>query len=95
MIEKKAMALEAAGQKIDREILDCLEHIVLAHHGQYEFGSPKLPMTAEAYLISFLDNIDAKINQVTGKIESEPGEANWTSFIKSLDSKIYRKKVVD
>ncbi|MEN6384350.1 MAG: HD domain-containing protein [Phycisphaerales bacterium] len=95
MIEKKASALQAAGQKIDREILDCLEHIVLAHHGQYDFGSPKLPMTAEAFLISFLDNIDAKINQVTGKIESEPGEANWTSFIKSLDSKIYRKKVVD
>jgi hypothetical protein len=37
----------------------------------------------------------SKINQVTGKIDNEPGDANWTSFIKSLDSKIYRKKVVD
>jgi 3'-5' exoribonuclease len=95
MIEKKAMALQAAGQKINKEILDSIEHIVLAHHGQYEFGSPKLPMTAEAFLISFLDNIDAKINQVTGKIENEPGDTNWTAFIKGLDSKIYRKRVVD
>lgn len=95
MVEKKAMALEAKGQQINREILDSLEHIILAHHGEYEFGSPKLPMTAEAFLVGFLDNIDAKINQVTGKIDNEPGDANWTAFIKSLDSKIYRKRVVD
>lgn len=95
MVEKKAEALKAAGQKIDREILDSIEHIILSHHGQYEFGSPKLPMTAEAFLVSYLDNIDAKINQVTGKIENEPGDTNWTAFIKGLDSKIYRKRVVD
>jgi len=95
MLEKKAATLEAAGQKVDKDVLEVLEHIVLAHHGQYEFGSPKLPMTAEAFLISYLDNIDAKINQVTGKIENEPGDANWTGFIKGLDSKIYRKRVVD
>ncbi len=91
MVEKKAAELE----NVNREIIESLEHIILAHHGQYEFGSPKLPMTAEAFLVSFLDNIDAKINQVTGKIESEPGDSNWTAFIKGLDSKIYRKKVVD
>jgi len=95
MVEKKADALEKTGQKIDREVLESLEHIILSHHGQYEFGSPKLPMTAEAFLISYLDNIDAKINQVTEKIESEPGESNWTGFVKALESKLYRKKVVD
>ncbi|MCE5340702.1 MAG: HD domain-containing protein [Planctomycetaceae bacterium] len=95
MVERKAVAMEAAGKEVNREILQSLEHIILAHHGEYEFGSPKLPMTAEAFLVGFLDNIDAKINQVTGKIDSEPGDANWTAFIKSLDSKIYRKRVVD
>ncbi len=95
MVERKAANLQSAGHKINREILDCLEHIILSHHGQYEFGSPKLPMTAEAFLVSYLDNIDAKVNQVTGKIESEPGESNWTAFVKGLDSKIYRKRVVD
>ncbi|HBG27544.1 MAG TPA: hypothetical protein DDX75_10660 [Phycisphaerales bacterium] len=91
MVEKKAAELT----EVNREIIECLEHIILSHHGQYEFGSPKLPMTAEAFLVSFLDNIDAKINQVTGKIENEPGDSNWTAFVKGLDSKIYRKKVVD
>jgi 3'-5' exoribonuclease len=95
MVNNKAGAIEKAGQEVDKEILENLEHIILSHHGQYEFGSPKLPMTAEAFLISFLDNIDAKINQVTNKIDSEPGESNWTGFVKALESKLYRKKLVD
>jgi 3'-5' exoribonuclease len=95
MVIKKTESLEKAGTAVDKQILDSLQHIILSHHGQYEFGSPKLPMTAEAFLISYLDNIDAKINQVTAKIESEPGESNWTGFIKSLESKLYRKKLVD
>ncbi|PKL49671.1 MAG: CMP-binding protein [Planctomycetes bacterium HGW-Planctomycetes-1] len=95
MVNNKAKAIEKAGQEVDKEILENLEHIILSHHGQYEFGSPKLPMTAEAFLISFLDNIDAKINQVTDKIDSEPGESNWTGFVKALESKLYRKKLVD
>jgi 3'-5' exoribonuclease len=70
-------------------------HIILSHHGEYEFGSPKLPMTAEAYLVNFLDNIDAKMNQITEKIETDPSQDNWTGFIKALDSKLYRKRVVD
>jgi 3'-5' exoribonuclease len=95
MVNKKAEAIEKAGGAVDKQILENIEHIILSHHGEYEFGSPKLPMTAEAFLISYLDNIDAKINQVTEKIENEPGESNWTGFVKSLESKLYRKKVVD
>jgi 23S rRNA maturation-related 3'-5' exoribonuclease YhaM len=52
-------------------------------------------MTAEAYLVNFLDNIDAKMNQITEKIETDPSQDNWTGFIKALDSKLYRKRVVD
>jgi len=95
MVSDKTRTLEKAGLTIDKQILENLEHIILSHHGQYEFGSPKLPMTAEAFLISYLDNIDAKMNQVTDKIENEPGESTWTAFVKSLDSKLYRKRVVD
>lgn len=95
MVDGKAKSLENAGLAIDRQILENIEHIILSHHGQYEFGSPKLPMTAEAFLISYLDNIDAKINQVTDKIENEPGESAWTSYIKALESKLYRKRVVE
>jgi 3'-5' exoribonuclease len=95
MVSDKTRTLEKASLTVDKQILENLEHIILSHHGQYEFGSPKLPMTAEAFLISYLDNIDAKMNQVTDKIENEPGESTWTAFVKSLDSKLYRKRVVD
>ncbi len=95
MVNNKTKALEKTGLTVDRQILENLEHIILSHHGQYEFGSPKLPMTAEAFLISYLDNIDAKINQVTSKIENEPGESSWTSYVKALEAKLYRKRVVE
>jgi len=41
-----------------------VEHLVLSHHGEYEYGSPKLPMTAEALLLHYLDNLDAKMQTV-------------------------------
>lgn len=41
-----------------------LQHMVLSHHGQYEFGSPVLPMTKEAELLNFIDNIDSRMNAI-------------------------------
>jgi 3'-5' exoribonuclease len=95
MIDQKADSAADDGHPIDEDILTSLQHIVLAHHGQYEFGSPKLPATAEAFLVGYLDNIDAKMNQVTDKIENDPGDADWTGFVKALESRLYRKRVVD
>ena len=49
LLHKKADAAVDNGTTIDQAVLDSLGHIILAHHGQYEFGSPKLPATAEAF----------------------------------------------
>jgi 3'-5' exoribonuclease len=95
MVNDKLTNLKQAGVEVDKQVLDSIMHIIISHHGQYEFGSPKLPMTAEAFLVSLLDNIDAKINQVTERIENEPGETNWTAYVKTLEAKLYRKRVVD
>jgi 3'-5' exoribonuclease len=65
MINRKADALRAKGVQIAQDVLDALGHIVLSHHGEYEFGSPKLPATAEAFMVYYLDDLDAKMNQVT------------------------------
>ena len=46
---------------IEGEEIILLRHIILAHHGKYEFGSPKLPMVKEAEIINFIDNIDARM----------------------------------
>jgi 3'-5' exoribonuclease len=93
MLHKKADALAAKGTKIEPEILNCLGHIILAHHGQYEFGSPKLPATAEAFFVNYVDDLDAKLNQVTKAIDNELSDSDWTNWQKALETRIYRKRI--
>jgi 3'-5' exoribonuclease len=93
MINQKADALRAKGTEIEETILDALGHIILSHHGEYEFGSPKLPATAEAFMVYFIDDLDAKINQVTAAINNEPGDSNWTAWKNALQTRLYRKRI--
>jgi 3'-5' exoribonuclease len=93
MINQKADSLRSRGTQIDQEILDALDHIILSHHGAYEFGSPKLPATAEAFMVCYIDNLDAKISQVTSAIDSELSDSNWTAWQNSLQTRLYRKRI--
>lgn len=93
MFHKKVDSLAAKGASIDKEIVDSLGHIIISHHGAYEFGSPKLPATAEAFMVNYIDDLDAKMSQVTSLIDNEPGEANWTAWQNALQTKIYRKRL--
>jgi len=93
MINQKADALAAKGTPIDKPILDALGHIILSHHGKYEFGSPKLPATAEAFMVCYIDDLDAKISQVTIAIENELTDSNWTNWNKALETRLYRKRI--
>lgn len=68
-----------------------LKHLILSHHGEYQFGSPKLPMTLEALLLHHLDDLDAKVNAFTAWIEKEKeGSSRWTSFHKLFDRFIFK-----
>ncbi|HLV60603.1 MAG TPA: OB-fold nucleic acid binding domain-containing protein [Fredinandcohnia sp.] len=51
-----------------------LTHLVLAHHGRLEYGSPKVPHTIEAFLVHALDEIDSRMNQMLGQMSRAPGE---------------------
>jgi len=93
MIHRKADALRAQGVQINPDILDSIGHIILAHHGAYEFGSPKLPATAEAFMVYYIDDLDAKMNQVTAAIEGELSESNWTAWQNTLQTRLYRKRL--
>lgn len=93
MINRKADALAANGISIDKDIIDSLGHIILAHHGEYEFGSPKLPATAEAFMVNYIDDLDAKICQVTSVIENDLGDSNWTPWQNALQTRLYRKRI--
>ena len=50
------------------EVKQLLSHMILSHHGEYEYGSPKLPMTAEAIALHHAEDLDAKINMFLGQI---------------------------
>lgn len=65
-----------------------LRHLILSHHGQYEFGSPKLPSTAEAFALHYADNLDAKLAQCRS-ISGETGPAEWSVYQKTLDRSIF------
>jgi len=68
-----------------------LKHIILSHHGEYEFGSPKRPKTLEALLLHHLDDMDAKMNGFTAWIEKEKdAPSRWTSYHKLFDRFIYK-----
>ncbi len=63
-----------------------IKHLILSHHGQHEFGSPTLPMTLEAFVLHFLDDLDSKvnyINRLAGQ-KAEPGY-QWTDFQRNLE----------
>jgi 3'-5' exoribonuclease len=61
----------------------------VSHHGQYEFGSPKLPQTVEAMILHYLDDLDGKIQSIQYLMEKEPG-ARWTSFHRAYGRSFFR-----
>lgn len=70
------------------EMASMLEHIILSHHGKYEFGSPVLPLTKEAYAVSCIDDFDAKMMILDKAYEgAEKGEN--TSKIMTMDNRFF------
>src|SRR5271154_404499 len=62
-----------------------IEHLIISHHGEYEFGSPKLPMFPEALVLHYLDDLDSKMESMRAHFEREAGtEAAWTGYNPSL-----------
>jgi 3'-5' exoribonuclease len=62
-----------------------VEHLIISHHGHYEFGSPKLPMFPEALVLHYLDDLDSKMESMRAHFEREASsEGAWTSYNASL-----------
>src|SRR5216683_1990426 len=67
------------------ELKTLLEHLIISHHGQYDFGSPKLPMFPEALMLHYLDDLDSKMEAMRAHFERESGlEGPWTGYNASL-----------
>ena len=86
------MVAVAAGKIRDfpQPLLEQLQHLILSHHGRQEFGSPTVPMTVEAFILSFVDDLDAKMNiteQLRRKMEG--AEMGWSEYQRSLERYLY------
>ncbi len=89
--EKVPLAENRLGTCFPEEILLRIKHMILSHHGSYEYGSPRLPMTPEAIALHHLDNLDAKINEFSNLIRDDPNaESHWTPYHPNLGRKLYK-----
>ena len=89
MVAEKINAIPGFSQELSM----LLKHIMLSHHGEYEFGSPKRPKIQEAVIINYLDDLSAKINNFQATLKRENvGAGEWTAFSKMHDRYLYRQK---
>ena len=69
-----------------------VEHLILSHHGQYEFGSPKLPMFPEAVMLHYLDDLDSKLESMRAYVSSDKqNQEDWTRYNPSLERSLLKK----
>ncbi|HAG69868.1 MAG TPA: hydrolase [Lachnospiraceae bacterium] len=83
MIAEKIKAIDGFPERLASEV----KHCILAHHGEYEFGSPKKPALMEAMALNFADNTDAKMETFTEQLKSA-ASTGWLGFNKLLESNI-------
>jgi 3'-5' exoribonuclease len=89
--DKARLVAEEIGEAFPQRVIDVLQHILLAHHGVHEYGSPKLPAVPEAFFLHYLDNLDAKMWMTTHAIEDVPDpNASFTSYSRALETRLYR-----
>ncbi len=90
---KVAEAEKLSGETVPVETVLRLKHMIVSHHGEYGFGSPKLPMTLEAVALYCLDNLDAKVNSFQQLLRDDPNvDSHWTAFYPNLDRKLFKGK---
>jgi 3'-5' exoribonuclease len=89
MVDQKINTIENFPSQLALE----LRHIILSHHGEFEFGSPKRPKTLEALVVHYVDDLDAKFNAFK-TLMNDPHYQNsdWTAYSRFLERFLYRKK---
>lgn len=92
MLGEKIAAYEAGGEEFSPELRLFLEHMIVSHHGQIEFGSPKLPVMLESMALHHIDNLDAKMSSYISVIDADiSGDKNWTNYNPSIGRKLWKK----
>jgi 3'-5' exoribonuclease len=96
MLHEKTAQLSAAGEKFPDDLRILVEHMILAHHGKLEFGSPKLPMTPEAMLLSALDDLEAKFQALRNEFSAAKAEGrapgSVTDWVRSMERPLFNSQ---
>ncbi|HEY7184203.1 MAG TPA: HD domain-containing protein [Blastocatellia bacterium] len=72
-----------------------LLHMLLAHHGKLEYGSPKLPSTPEALMLAYLDDLDSKVEAMMRLIAEPQIEGDWTRITSMFERPVYRRRTIE
>ena len=89
-IAERIKTIDGFPEKLAHE----MEHCILAHHGELEYGSPKKPALPEAVALSYADNIDAKMETMRGLLANVPeGDTQWQGFNRLFESNIRRSSI--
>jgi 3'-5' exoribonuclease len=89
MVDEKLRTLKG----FPRDLAVRIKHLILSHHGQYEFGSPKRPKFLEAMALHFMDDLDAKINGLGRFMERDRQEGPWTDFNRMFERYFLKGKI--
>jgi 3'-5' exoribonuclease len=91
LTEKLAETTHLLGEPVPAHLVGHLKHLIVSHHGTYEYGSPRLPMTPEAIALHHLDNLDAKIHSFARAVKDDlNGDPRWTAFDPKMNRKLYK-----
>jgi 3'-5' exoribonuclease len=88
MLDEKIASIEDFPARL---ALD-LRHIILSHHGEFEYGSPKRPKTMEALVVHFMDDLDAKLNAFKSFVAADAAntDSEWTSYNRFFERYLYK-----
>jgi len=67
-----------------------VDHLLISHHGEYEFGSPKLPMIREALIFHYMDDLDSKLSAIRTALAADSGEPLWSAYSGALGRKFLK-----
>lgn len=94
LVDKKIRELEAQAGRLpgafpeEKRLL--IKHVILAHHGLLEYGSPKRPKCIEALIVHMIDDLDSKVNSIARFIEQDATPGHWTALNRNYERYFYK-----
>lgn len=91
LAEHAAKVPDLTGEPFPRELMLRVQHMILSHHGELEYGSPKVPMTPEATLLHLIDSMDTRMHMVLRELKDDRNNPSaWTPYNANLGRRIYK-----